>query len=1122
MPPARRSSIVAFVFLVALACLPAGASAAGTAPASVKLYASPTGQGSTCSRPQPCSLTGAQQAVRALDPGSRNHVTVELADGTYNLSQPLKFIAADSGSPGDPVVWQAAPGAHPVLSGARPVTGWSPVTGSAGLWQASVPAGSATRQLYVNGTEAPIAQATPAQLGFAGGWTGSSTGYDISSDPAAVQFFGSLTPAQISQVEFVYPGGNGAWTQSSCRLRSYSDGQLTMDQPCWQNVTARLAFVDGSGGLPSMGTSTMPSVIENVQSLLHPGQWFLDSSSNTLYFDSPQSMSSLDVELPHLESLLQGAGSLADPVHDLTFSGLQFSYATWNEPSSNAGFADVQSNLTMTLPGGNQGMCTFSTPNGTCPWGALTQPAVNVGFSGSNNITLSGDRFIDLGGAALGFEYGDSGDTVTGSLFDHIASTAILLGCTYDPTPTVPDDAQGIIQHCSLDPSVAANDSIGTDEILQHTTVSDNVIEHVGTDYPSACGITLLFSQHTTITHNDIFDVPYTGITAGVIQGHVDDQTHSQESVNVNGFNTISDNLIHDYMQVLNDGGAMYIEGHQAQYVKNADGTVNEQATLAKGMQAVGNVAYNKVGSSPGMYDDAGSEYINWQNNVLFRLNGNSSQGGCDSTGPFGLEGNFGSGGFESYFCLPQGVSIQTFASDNTAIPDSPGPGDLPASAIDGAGVPAKTAKDLIPFPQVYYESAESSSTAAAPNAVLIAGEGLSQSTPISFSGQRSPLVQVLSPGIVIATVPAGANSSNLTVGNPPAAPTITTPSPGAVKVSGSNLTVSGTGSSGATITVAVDGAQFSGCQATVSGGSWSCTIGTLSSGEHSLTATAQNAVGQTATSTPALIDVGGVPLALQRLNDTDPSFVYDSDWSYSAGRGFGDFGDDLHYTQTNGASLTYTFLGTGIKIFGEINGDQGEVGFSIDGGPQQTVDTSTTGPRQTDRIVFQQQSLTPGQHTITITKLSGTFTTFDGVEVDFAGGPEPAVQRLNDTDPSCAYDSGWFYAADRGFGDFDNDVHAAEANGSTVTCTFLGTGVKAFGEINNDQGDLGVSIDGGPQQVVDTSTTGPRQSDQVIFQQQGLTPGQHTITITKLSGTFSTFDGIEVDFAGGAPPPSG
>jgi hypothetical protein len=56
------------------------------------------------------------------------------------------------------------------------------------------------------------------------------------------------------------------------------------------------------------------------------------------------------------------------PLHDITFSGLQFSYATWNAPSTSVGFADVQSNLRMT-GANNQGMCTFSTPAGSCPWG---------------------------------------------------------------------------------------------------------------------------------------------------------------------------------------------------------------------------------------------------------------------------------------------------------------------------------------------------------------------------------------------------------------------------------------------------------------------------------------------------------------------------------------------------------------------------------------------------------------------------------------------------------------------------------------------------------------------------------------------------------------------------------
>ena len=52
------------------------------------------------------------------------------------------------------MVWQAAPGAHPAISGGTTqVTGWGQ-TPTAGIWSAKVPAGSATRQVYLNGQPA--------------------------------------------------------------------------------------------------------------------------------------------------------------------------------------------------------------------------------------------------------------------------------------------------------------------------------------------------------------------------------------------------------------------------------------------------------------------------------------------------------------------------------------------------------------------------------------------------------------------------------------------------------------------------------------------------------------------------------------------------------------------------------------------------------------------------------------------------------------------------------------------------------------------------------------------------------------------------------------------------------
>ncbi|OOV24715.1 hypothetical protein SM007_27960 [Streptomyces avermitilis] len=676
-------SVLAFG-LVGAGALGVSATPARAATATV-LWAAPDGHGAACTSRNPCSLTTAQAEVRALEPGL-NPVSprVELLGGTYRLSKTWKFGTEDSGRPAHPVVWEAVPGARPVISGASRVTAWREV-GSTGVWAAHVPHGSATRQLYVDGREAPVAQATPAALHFTGNWAGSATGYDLSNDAAALAWFAHLTPAQLAQVEFDYPAGNGAWTDSKCGVARMSGSRLVMDQPCWTNITDIAPFSQGTGGLPSMPTSQLPDTIRGARSLLTRGQWFLDNATDTLYYTpkSGQRMARLDVELPRLEKLVQGAGSLAKPLHDMTFAGLQFSYATWNAPSSPVGFADVQSNLHRT-GANNQGLCTFSTPAGNCPWGALTQPLANVAFTGARHVTITANRFVNLGGTGLSFMYGGSHNVIDGNEFTQIASTALSLGCTYDPTPTA-TPASVIKDNCSPDPKTVQADQVGTNEILDHTTVSNNVIHDVGTDYRSACGITLLFSRHTTITHNEVYNLPYTGITAGVIQGHVDDANHPQNSTNINADNTISNNLIFNVMQVLDDGGAVYIEGHQAQYVYQADGTIDATATLAHGLHVTGNVVYNDGSRYNAFYDDAGSEWISFSGNVEFHpLAAIGAQGGCSATGHFWVTGNYFADPAGSYICTQP---IDSHVYDNSTIPASPGPGDIPVSLLAHAGV---------------------------------------------------------------------------------------------------------------------------------------------------------------------------------------------------------------------------------------------------------------------------------------------------------------------------------------------------------------------------------------------------------------------------------------------------
>lgn len=717
--------------------VPASAAPAVDPPPRV-VYAAPHGIGALCLPVLPCSLTTAQAVVRqTVAHGPARDVVVELAAGTYRLAAPLQFGPADSGRDGHRVTWTAAPGAHPILSGAVRVTGWQRHDAAKNVWQAPVPAGMDSRQLYIDGAEAPIAQTTPAEQHVT--FASAPGGYTTTPDWAAT-LQDEIGAAALAHIEFAFTGGTGAWTETRCRIEAASGASVLMQQPCWTNTVGRPTFTQQSGSLPNLKPNTPPTRIENAYPFLHPGQWFLDVERHVLdYIPLPgQDVRRLDVELPRLTSLVAGAGTLDDPVHDITFRGLQFSDATWLDPSGPAGFADVQDNLRLTGadPAHPQATCTFGTPPGSCPFGSLTREPGNVEWSAAHDITFAGNTFTRLGAAGLVLEYGSQHNVVEGNVFTGIAGGGIILGNTTDPHPA----------------DVGADDR----ELNAYNTVDNNLIQRIGTDYPSAAGITLFFTQHTRVVHNDLRDLPYTGITAGVVQGHVDNVAHPDNTTNVNSDNTISGNLIHQFMQVLADGGAIYVEGHQGQTITNPDGTVDRSATIAHGLLAQGNVAFDGGHSNFTWYDDAGSEWIHWDGNVEW--DGNISQGGCQSTGHFDVTGNYSAQAIGQYHCNPAG-GIDVTYTGNTVLPAQPMASDLPQPIISAAGLEAPF-RHLVTdrAPEVTYVHGTGSD-------VFVAGGGFGPGTRVSLDGRRAGHVTVLSPGFLVAT--GGPAGSTVTVTTP-------------------------------------------------------------------------------------------------------------------------------------------------------------------------------------------------------------------------------------------------------------------------------------------------------------------------------------------------------------------
>ncbi|NUR29422.1 MAG: right-handed parallel beta-helix repeat-containing protein, partial [Catenulispora sp.] len=296
---ARRRRAVRLA-MAALASSAAGLGLLGAADATAAvqttqttLYVAPSGSGTACSASAPCSLSQAKSTVEGLVGSMTGDIVVTLAGGTYRLSSTFELGPQDSGQGGHTVSWQAAAGQTPVISGASQVTGWSQYDAGRNIWRASVPAGTQSRQLWVNGVEATRARSAMRPGGFSLSGTSFTT-----SDSSYLSW------SNVGQTEVV---DDNDWKEMRCPLTSVTrtgsgGSSLNVDPACFRANSTTIGFPFNGNGLPTMNGLTW---IENNLALLsQPGQWYLDSGAGSLYYIplAGQSMSAVDVELPTVQT----------------------------------------------------------------------------------------------------------------------------------------------------------------------------------------------------------------------------------------------------------------------------------------------------------------------------------------------------------------------------------------------------------------------------------------------------------------------------------------------------------------------------------------------------------------------------------------------------------------------------------------------------------------------------------------------------------------------------------------------------------------------------------------------------------------------------------------------------
>jgi hypothetical protein len=99
-----------------------------------------------------------------------------------------------------------------------------------------------------------------------------------------------------------------------------------------------------------------------------------------------------------------------------------------------------------------------------------------------------------------------------------------------------------------------------------------------------------------------------------------------------------------------------------------------------------------------------------------------------------------------------------------------------------------------------------------------------------------------------------------------------------------------------------------------------------------------------------------------------------------------GDHFDDIHYTETNGDSVEYTFTGTGLSFITPKGPEQGEIDIFVDGVFRETVDADHSS-RLTGQTVYSISGLPGGEHTFKAVKKSGDAMLVDGLTFNVPAG---------------------------------------------------------------------------------------------------------------------------------------
>ena len=486
------------------------------------------------------ALRQAREWRRTEDNRIQGGITIYMEGGTYAFHEPVFIRPEDSGTKESPTIIRSVGDEKVVLSGGICINGWKK---QGKVWVADVPAFKGRpldfRQLWVNGKKAVRARDVED--------------FEKMNRICSVDEKNEMLYVPVVSIRRLIDNkGNlkakyaemvlhQMWCVANLRIRSVEvqgdSAAIRFHQP-----ESRIQF-EHPWPRPMVTTDGHNSAfyLTNARELQDvPGEWYHDIDARKVYYypREGEKMQEAEVIVPAVETLVRVEGTLDRPVCHIRFEKITFSYTTWMRPSEK-GHVPLQAGMYLTDgyridPKMQRNYLNHPLDN----QGWLGRPAAAVCVVAARQIDFERCRFEHLGSTGLDYEEAVQGGVVRGCLFRDIAGNGLLVG-SFSPAAHE--------THLPYDPADRR-------EVCTQQQINNCYFTEIGNEDWGCLAIAAGYVGDVNIEHNEISEVPYSGISLG---------WGWTQTVNCMRNNRVHANLIHHYAKHMYDVAGIYTLGSQ-------------------------------------------------------------------------------------------------------------------------------------------------------------------------------------------------------------------------------------------------------------------------------------------------------------------------------------------------------------------------------------------------------------------------------------------------------------------------------------------------------------------------------------------------------------------------------